>query len=190
MNIEINEKNRTKKWIMVALLTLLPKRNYHDITIAQIVDKAGLGRRTFYRYFKTKDDVVTGIARSLMDEFADTILKNHAHNLETVAESYFEFWEARIDILLLLKQANLLHFIGDNMIPLISGVAAKVKHVPSSPVDEETLMQVYNQYKYDFTFKLAGFWHITIVWCEETPRKSPAEMSRIVMDILKKNVDS
>lgn len=140
MNIEINEKNRTKKWIMVALLTLLPKRNYHDITIAQIVDKAGLGRRTFYRYFKTKDDVVTSIARSLMDEFADTILKNHAHYLETVAESYFEFWEARIDILLLLKQANLLHFIGDNMIPLISGVAAKVKHVPSSPVDEETLM--------------------------------------------------
>ena len=44
MNIEINEKNRTKKWIMAALLTLLPKRNYHDITIAQIVDKAGLGR--------------------------------------------------------------------------------------------------------------------------------------------------
>lgn len=62
VNIQIQETNQTKKWIMEALLMLLTKKEYQDITISQIADKANLGRRTFYRYFQTKDHVMMEIS--------------------------------------------------------------------------------------------------------------------------------
>lgn len=56
--MEIKEENKTRKWIIDALFALLKRRDYRDITINQIVNQAGLGRRTFYRYFKSKDEVM------------------------------------------------------------------------------------------------------------------------------------
>ena len=48
--MEIKEENKTRKWIIDALFALLKRRDYRDITINQIVNQAGLGRRTFYRF--------------------------------------------------------------------------------------------------------------------------------------------
>lgn len=179
-----NEQTETKDLITQALLTLLSKKNYHDITISQIADQSNISRRTFYRYFQTKDEVMKEISIKLMDDFANTILKNHANNLETVTEAYFEFWENKIDTLLLLKKAQVLHFIEDNLYALIVDVAFKVKHIPDAPMPEEQLRKEFEKYKYDFVFKISGFWHITLLWCEEIPRKSPKEMSKIVTRIL------
>ena len=66
-------EKQTKDWIADSLLELLNHKSYHDITIGQVAANAHIGRRTFYRYFKTKDDIVTYISSKLMDRFADTI---------------------------------------------------------------------------------------------------------------------
>lgn len=182
--MNIKEENRTKKWIIEALFELLKTRAYHDITISQIVKKADLGRRTFYRYFKTKDEVVEYTVKLLMDDFADTIMKNRADTQETITIAYFEFWEKYIDTLLLLNKAHLLYFIEDHMQSLIYGVAKKVGHVPDT-LSEAEIRQYYDQYKYAFAIKLAGFWRATVLWALEQPRRTPEEMSRLINDILK-----
>ena len=88
-----------------------------------------------------------------------------------------------MDILLLLKKTHLLYFIEDHLTELIMNVAKKVKHIPSE-MKEEEIAAAYEQYKYAFAIKLAGFWKSTILWCEESPRKSPAEMSKIITSLL------
>lgn len=55
MYFEGLEENQTKLWIINALLEQLERKDYSSITINMITDQAKLGRRTFYRYFKTKD---------------------------------------------------------------------------------------------------------------------------------------
>lgn len=182
--MNIKEENRTKKWIIEALFELLKTKEYHDITISQIVKKADLGRRTFYRYFKTKDEVIEYTVRLLMDEFANTILKNHADSQETVTIAYFEFWENYIDVLLLLNKAHLLYFIEDNLQLLIYRVAKKVGHVPEN-MSKSEIKKYYDEYKYAFAIKLAGFWKATVLWSLENPRKTPDEMSRLINNILK-----
>lgn len=182
--MEIKEENRTKKWIIEALFALLKQRDYRDITVDQIVNKAGLGRRTFYRYFKSKDEVIAHTTKLLMDEFAAKIIANSADTLEAIARSYFEFWESYIDILLLLNKAHLLYFIEDHLLSLIYEAALKSGHV-SAGISKEKLERQYEQYKYEFAFKLAGFWKVTILWCSESPRKRPEEMSKIIDAILK-----
>lgn len=151
--------------------------------------KAGLGRRTFYRHFQTKDELVEYITTLLMNEFSKTLLASNAHGQDMIAKCYFEFWENYIDLLLLFKKAKLLHFIGDNIEQLIIKVALQVGHIPtlpdSAPLKPSTeAMETYRKYRYEFTFKLAGFWQVTLVWCEENPRKSPEEMSQIITAFL------
>ena len=119
-----------------------------------------------------------------MDEFAAKIIANSADTLEALARSYFEFWESYIDILLLLNKAHLLYFIEDHLLSLIYEAALKSGHV-SAGISKEKLERQYKQYQYEFAFKLAGFWKVTILWCSESPRKRPEEMSKIIDAILK-----
>lgn len=48
----------TKHYIVQALFRLMADYSYEKISILDIVKKAGVGRATFYRYFKSKEDVI------------------------------------------------------------------------------------------------------------------------------------
>lgn len=184
MYFEAVETNRTKLWIINSLLDLLKRKEYASITINMIADNAQLGRRTFYRHFDTKDEAMKYITELLMDAFAANVKTRNAQSYEEIIEAYFDFWEQYIDILLLLKKAHLLYFIDDNKGELILRVARKVKNVPEAfPL--EALSKIYAKYYFDFTIKLSGIWEATLVWCEETPRKTPKEMSAIITNLIK-----
>ncbi|MEF2919416.1 MAG: TetR/AcrR family transcriptional regulator [Acutalibacteraceae bacterium] len=184
MYFEEVEKNRTKLWIINSLLDLLKRKEYTSITINMIADNTQLGRRTFYRHFNTKDEAMKYITQLLMDEFANHIKSNNAKNFEEILTAYFEFWEQYIDVLLLLKKAHLLYFIEDNLPELIVDVAKKINHIPKV-ISLGIVAEHFEKYKYEFTIKLAGLWRATIIWCEESPRKSPQEMVEIITKFLK-----
>lgn len=182
MHFEAVETNRTKLWIINSLLELLKRKEYASITINMIADNAQLGRRTFYRHFDTKDEAMKYITELLMDEFATNIKDSNAKSFEGILVAYFEFWEQYIDVLLLLKKAHLLYFIEDNLPELIMSVAKKVKHIPEA-IPLETLSKLYTKYNYEFTIKLSGLWKATIIWCEESPRKTPQEIAEIITSL-------
>ena len=184
MYFETVEKNRTKLWLINSLLDLLKRKEYASITINMIADNAQLGRRTFYRHFNTKDEAMKYTTELLMSEFASHIKTNHAKGFEEILTAYFEFWEQYIDVLLLLKKAHLLYFIDDNLPELIMDVAKKIHHIPKA-IPVEKAAQHYEKYRYEFAIKLAGLWRATIIWCEESPRKSPQEMVEIITKFLK-----
>jgi len=184
MYLEGIETNRTRLWILNSLLELVGQKDYNSITIDMIVDRAQLGRRTFYRYFKTKDDAMKYTMQLLMNIFAEEIMKSQASGIEQVTIVYFEFWERYIDILLRLKKARVLYFIEDNLADLIMDVAGKVKHIPHDSADRYS-DTAHDKYYYEFFIKLAGYWKATTIWCEEYPRKSPKEMAEILTQLFR-----
>lgn len=48
----------TRHYIMQALFKLMNENEYEKISVKDIAEKAGVGRATFYRYFKCKEDVL------------------------------------------------------------------------------------------------------------------------------------
>lgn len=48
----------TKQRLSKALYLLITERHYDKITIYQILDRATISRRTFYRYFNDKADLM------------------------------------------------------------------------------------------------------------------------------------
>lgn len=54
----MNQEYYTKHYIVTALFKLMHTTEYSAISISDITSKAGVGRATFYRHFKTKEDVI------------------------------------------------------------------------------------------------------------------------------------
>ena len=48
----------TRYYIVQALFKLMSNYEYEKISITDVAEKAGVGRATFYRYFKRKEDVL------------------------------------------------------------------------------------------------------------------------------------
>lgn len=79
-NIEL-----TKSYITGALFSLMEETPYEEISISDIAKKAGVGRATFYRHFKAKDDIV----RDYFVAETNTLLKSVPH--EPVSrDDYYE----------------------------------------------------------------------------------------------------
>ena len=53
---------RTRQLIRSALLELLFERGYDEITVQDILDRANIGRSTFYTHYFDKEDVLASIA--------------------------------------------------------------------------------------------------------------------------------
>lgn len=49
---------RTRQLLLDALLTLIIERGYEALTVQDILDRADVGRSTFYTHFRDKDDLL------------------------------------------------------------------------------------------------------------------------------------
>ena len=58
---------KTRKSIMQAFYVLLDKKKYCEITIQDIIDKADIGRSTFYAHFETKDELLHTMCKELFE---------------------------------------------------------------------------------------------------------------------------
>ncbi len=64
---------RTRQALFAALMALLMEKNYADITVADIADRANVGRATFYLHYKDKDDLLASNLEGLFAEVAERI---------------------------------------------------------------------------------------------------------------------
>jgi len=64
-------KQRTRRELAEAAARLFIERGYPSTTIQDIVDAAEVSPRTFFRYFPSKEDVITAIASTTMDDALD-----------------------------------------------------------------------------------------------------------------------
>lgn len=56
--VEIAPEEYTRHYIVQALFKLMSAYEYEKISVTDIAEKAGVGRATFYRYFKRKEDII------------------------------------------------------------------------------------------------------------------------------------
>jgi|HubBroStandDraft_6_1064221.scaffolds.fasta_scaffold53936_1 AcrR family transcriptional regulator len=56
---------RTRQLLADALVSLMVERGYEEVTIQQILDRAGVGRSTFYVHFRDKEDLLRSSLENL-----------------------------------------------------------------------------------------------------------------------------
>ncbi|MBQ3339392.1 MAG: helix-turn-helix transcriptional regulator [Atopobiaceae bacterium] len=92
-----------------ALLELMAEKPYEDITIRELADRAEVARVSFYRHFKSKDDVLAQDARRLIEGFLASLDPNlRSYDSRAFVEALLKHMQAQdASIQLLIKSGRM-----------------------------------------------------------------------------------
>ncbi len=86
-------QRKTREAIFDAFTQLLSEKNYAQITVGEIIERADVGRATFYAHFETKDYLLKSICEELFCHIFDSLDENkhgHKHIFDcTLTDSVF-----------------------------------------------------------------------------------------------------
>ena len=64
---------RTRRLVSSAMMELLLEKRYDAITVQDLLDRAGIGRSTFYAHYFDKEDVLASIAEQMLETFGQQL---------------------------------------------------------------------------------------------------------------------
>ena len=79
----------TKNYIFEAFYGLLTKHNISEINVSSVCEKAGVSRMSFYRNFKSKDDLIEKSLEKILENLKDTLSKQDQINQYIVTREIF-----------------------------------------------------------------------------------------------------
>lgn len=166
---------QSKKMLMNGLIKLMETYDFSVITVTQICQEAGLSRRTFYRLYNTREDILDEYMSTLAEEFICMVADTVPHHYSEVAAIYFEFWKQHEIFLNLLKKNKMLEIIYRISGEIAPVVFQKVK--PDMKLDDMTL-------SYSLSYSLGGLNGMLIRWVEEGMKLSSEQIKSILEDAL------
>ena len=73
---------RTRKLLSEALIALITEQSYNAITVQDIIDRANVGRSTFYAHYQDKDDLLMSSFAELIGALEQHLAQDSAHTDE------------------------------------------------------------------------------------------------------------
>lgn len=162
-----------------ALFSMMEKKNFVDITITEICLSLNMPRKTFYRYFDSKDDALYALIEHTMFEYSGF----HEENNESVERTlkkeiygFFDFWVQRKHFLDVFNR----NFMLDKLIEV--SVNLPIKDVVSIskflPDDNEWAQ------KKIFKFAVGGLTTALVDWYKEGFKTNISDMVDLSCRIL------
>ena len=169
----------TKDLFENALLVLLKQYTYKEITITQIAQEANLSRKTFYRTFEGKDELLQYIFTSLYKQCENEIVEKKAQHYWDVVQCYFDFWESHKNLLDLLNNSGLLPLFFDNAYQYSF---KKFEYIRSKEVSD----YLSSELPYLLAYSVGGMHSMLLKWVEDDMKVD----SKIIIHRLKKGFKS
>ncbi|PEL13344.1 TetR/AcrR family transcriptional regulator [Bacillus sp. AFS017336] len=167
---------RSRQWIIQSLLKLMDEKPFQKIAIKEITDDAGLVRKTFYRNFQSKEEVLYEHISELMQEAEKKFESLESLLPYTMTLIYFEFWKEHVPFLNLLHKNDLFIILLKQLQEYAPTIFVKFKTDTMRNFDETFL-------KYYTEFHSAGIWHMLGKWVESGTKETPEQLARIYADI-------
>src|ERR1700730_4844623 len=81
---------RTHERLGSALLALILERQFDDVTVQDVLDRASVGRSTFYLHYRDKDDLLLSQLEMFLETMSTalSIRKEESHRVVPVAELF------------------------------------------------------------------------------------------------------
>lgn len=173
---------RSQNMLVQAMLQLLKTKEYKHITISEIATSAGLDRKTFYRNFDTKEDILKQHCHTLAVEMLERIKKKGGLNRTNITASFFELWSSHISLLKILKNNNLHYLLLDEFYVML-GIVRKdlMPDIDASAITKEV--------QFSLDFNIGGYWNLLFHWLDAHSDITPEQLTRIVGNIFKVDAD-
>lgn len=172
-----------QSYLTEALLQLMGTKNFSDISVGEIAERAGVHRATFYRHFSSKDEVLRcALARMLRETEGDRELleTDFASFIRPVFQAFFDnknqmlrLYKAGLSgqILDVLKEYFHFEEIPDMVVNGGDGDGASGTG--------ETI----NMEKYRMAYRTGGIYSCLLLWFSHDMRETPEEMTEIAVSL-------
>ena len=171
-----NKLSKSQVAFIEALLDIMKNKPFDQISVSELSEAAQYDRRTFYRYFQSKSDILYLYCASLLSEMAED-MKKEPLTPRSGFLSYFSFWNKHRDFLILLKNRNLLFFLGEKQDQLLYEQVGTVVHndLPKK------LSQVSEFSMYSYYFTLGGLWQTLVLWVKTGMKQPPEQLTDYIL---------
>lgn len=99
-----------------AFLELLKYKPINEISITDLVDKAGVGRASFYRNYECKEDILKVHINNLFREWTDKVQKNDGIPLSEQMRIMIAHFEKHRDFYAVLNERGLIYMLKDAVV--------------------------------------------------------------------------
>ena len=170
-----NTKNPTalqsQRWILQALLDTMEEKNYDKITVSEICRTAELDRRTFYRNFNSKQEVLEQYIEQLRREYMAAFCKLDKPDKESATLLFFQFWKEHLQFIRNLQRCGLESYVFDQFERFTKSKRELLIDGPAENVSRQYLL----------AFRIGGFWNVMLTWAENGANISPEELTSILL---------
>lgn len=106
---------KTRAALFEALTALLQEKQFHEINIKDLTDKANVARQTFYRNYSTIHDILLQELDFRSDNFMNEIndIINRCEFLNDITEILFNRWNDNSGLFMAMYKAEMDNFILD-----------------------------------------------------------------------------
>jgi len=184
MSVEIRKSDRrtsrTRRSLSHALIALILEKPYDEITVQEVIDRANVGRSTFYAHFRDKEDLFLSGWEHLLDAFVhDTDWKNFNSPRFMPIDGLFQhlddaqpFYKA----LLKSRKVDQMFKIGATYMAkgIENAISAELKDNAQSTVP----LAIVSNYMASQVFALLRW------WLDHNRPYAPAQMNKIFHDLV------
>lgn len=167
---------RSQQEIKKALIELMRKYQYKDITVKQIILESELSRKTFYRNYNSKDDVLISLVKKSLDDYFSIVNNEDVDILSTI----FSFVGKNKELLFLLDKNDMLYVVLQYLNIYCSEF--RKKHLSSS----NPFTQLFNNLDSNYLIALncGAIWNVVALWVHQGMKDSPDSVRTTISEYL------
>ncbi len=171
------QSTRRQRELENALLQLMCKRRYEDITVSDLCTTMQIPRKSFYRYFASKDGALYALIDHTLGDFyvSDFYGGMAKAGAEIDLERFFAFWYEKRTLLDALSASGL----SGILMQRANSFAMGEGHMPRQFKRLEPEMR-----EAAMAFAVSGLMSMILQWHSQKFRISSKEMSRLAISML------
>jgi AcrR family transcriptional regulator len=165
-----------KEWIIKAFMELLKEYKYNEITIKQITMQADVSRQTFYRHYKSKDEIIQEYSNNICEEISEKLLSLEDKSIHQVTLTYFTFWESYSDLLYLVKSSGCEHLLVEHYNEIMLKTLDILRpSMPKYTNEDFSLIKA---------FLIGGFYNVKSSWMDNNLNTTPEALAKLICSII------
>jgi AcrR family transcriptional regulator len=168
----------TKESIFTALMILMEKKDFKEISITEITKKAGVSRMAFYRNYDEKEDIIGTYLEELFKEYSKEILScsisddnNNIKNLRL----YFSYFRKHEKLISNLIKSNLINMLLEKCIDSLCTLSRKTSCDRSYSPEKQSFWIEY---------MAGGLYTVLIKWAKGGMKENDEYMAEVISEFI------
>lgn len=157
------------------LLEAMKYRRYEDISVSDLCQQLQIPRKSFYRYFDSKDGALHALIDHTLMEYVEWWSSLDPGNTAVKLESFFQFWKENRGLLDALEDSGLTRVLAERATSFSCSDSMLLARINPCAQDAQV---------YSASFWVSGLTALALSWFRRGFAESPAQMAQIAAGII------